>query len=79
VACGGFFTLNELLAKLKSILKADISAVYEEPRQGDIRHSFAAIDRLRSHGYNPTVSFDEGLERTVAYFAPSASVNRQPQ
>jgi len=68
-ACGGQFTLNHLLDKLREIIGVDIKAVYEAPRRGDIRHSFAAIDKLRQCGFEPTVDFDEGLKRAVSFFA----------
>ena len=68
-ACGGQFTLNHLLDKLREIIGVDIKAVYETPRRGDIRHSFAAIDKLRQCGFEPTVDFDEGLKRAVSFFA----------
>lgn len=76
VACGGQFTLNELLEKLCAILGVNIKAKYEKPRIGDIKHSFAAIDKLGKFGYKPTVSFEEGLKRTVAFFTKSD--NRAP-
>lgn len=76
VACGGQFTLNELLDRLRAILGVDTKAKYEDPRVGDIKHSFAAIDKLGKFGYNPTVDFDEGLKRTVAFFTKGA--DRKP-
>ena len=43
------------------------------PRAGDIRHSQADIERARhALGYEPRVSFREGLEKTVAYFRSGA-------
>ncbi|HQL24823.1 MAG TPA: SDR family oxidoreductase [candidate division Zixibacteria bacterium] len=68
VACGGQFTLNELLDRLRRIIGTNTQAAYVDPRPGDIRHSFAAIDKLGAFGYKPSVSFDEGLRRTVAFF-----------
>ena len=68
-ACGSQYTLNQLLDKLRKILGVDLPAQYDPPRQGDIRNSFAAIDKLMRHGYRPTVDFEEGLRRTVDYFA----------
>lgn len=70
VACGGQFTLNQLLDKLRGILGVETRAQYDPPRQGDIRHSFASIDKIAKHGYKPSVDFDEGLRRTVAFFCP---------
>ncbi|MBU0984814.1 MAG: SDR family oxidoreductase [candidate division Zixibacteria bacterium] len=68
VACGGQFTLNQLLDKLRGIIGVDIKAQYDPPRVGDIMHSFASIDKIKKHGYKPTVDFDEGLKRTVEFF-----------
>ncbi len=68
VACGGQFTLNDLLDKLREIIGVDVKAKYDPPRSGDIRHSFATIDKLSKFGYKPEVGFEEGLRRTVASF-----------
>ena len=68
VACGGQFTLNQLLDKLREIIGVDIKAHYAPPRQGDILHSYAAVDKIEQHGYESKVGFDEGLKRTVEFF-----------
>ncbi|MEW5795093.1 MAG: SDR family oxidoreductase [Candidatus Zixiibacteriota bacterium] len=68
-ACGAQYTLNQLLERLRAIMGIDIQAMYDKPRPGDIRHSFAAIDRLKKHGFEVAVDFDQGLRRTVAFFA----------
>lgn len=68
VACGGQYTLNQMLDQLRGIMGVDIPARYEEARAGDIKHSFAAIDKLKQFGYNPSVDFHEGLRRTVEFF-----------
>ena len=78
VACGGQFTLNDLLDKLRGIIGVDIKARYEEPRQGDIMHSYAAIDKIKRFGYDPKVGFEEGLQRTVEFFKNQIE-NLQPQ
>lgn len=68
VGCGGQFTLNELINRLSRIIGVESSPEYVDPRPGDIKHSFAAIDKLRSFGYDPAVDFEEGLKRTVEFF-----------
>ena len=68
VACGGQFTLNQLLDQLRRIIGVDTPAHYTDARQGDIRHSFASINKLKTLGYEATVGFQQGLEPTVAYF-----------
>jgi UDP-glucose 4-epimerase len=67
VACGASATLNELMASLNEIVGTSIAPVYRPPRSGDVMHSLADISRARADlDYRPTVSFREGLERTVA-------------
>lgn len=73
VACGGQFTLNKLLDKLRTIIGVQIKAKYDPPRQGDIRHSFATIDKLANFGYRPAVGFEEGLRKTVEFFRAKMS------
>ncbi|UCD62908.1 MAG: SDR family oxidoreductase [Candidatus Zixiibacteriota bacterium] len=68
VACGAQFTLNQMLDILREIIGTDIQAKYDPPREGDIKHSYAAIDKLVKFGYKPEVDFTEGLKRTVAFF-----------
>ena len=39
------------------------------PRDGDVMHSYADIDKARSIlGYKPEIQFIEGLEKTVDWF-----------
>jgi len=72
VACGERITLNALLDRLRSILGADIEAVYGPPRSGDVRHSLADISKAEQRlGYRPAIGIDEGLRRTVGFFRPS--------
>ncbi|UCG62967.1 MAG: SDR family oxidoreductase [Candidatus Zixiibacteriota bacterium] len=68
VACGDQFTLNQTLDILRQIIGSDIQAQYDPPRDGDILHSYASIDKLRKFGYEPSVDFKEGLRRTVEFF-----------
>ncbi|MEA3296915.1 MAG: SDR family oxidoreductase [candidate division Zixibacteria bacterium] len=78
VACGGQFTLNDLLDNLRDIIGVDIKAQYKEPRQGDIMHSYATIDKIKRFGYDPKVGFEEGLQHTVKFFKNQIE-NLQPQ
>ncbi len=68
VACNAQFTLNDLVSKLCKLMNVDIKAKHDPPRVGDIMHSYAAIDKLGAYGYKPTVEFEEGLEKTIAFF-----------
>jgi nucleoside-diphosphate-sugar epimerase len=69
VGCGGRVTINELVETLNTLLDADIEPRYDDPRPGDVRHSHADISKARNQlGYEPTVEFTEGLERTIAHY-----------
>jgi nucleoside-diphosphate-sugar epimerase len=66
-------TLNQLLNILKSITgRTDAEAEYREPRKGDVRHSLADITRAREMlGYEPRVSLEEGLQKTIDWWKQS--------
>ncbi len=69
VACGGRYTLLELLGKIREILGSAIEPVHEPPRAGDVRDSQASIEAAeQGFGYRVAVDFDEGLRRTVEWY-----------
>jgi nucleoside-diphosphate-sugar epimerase len=69
VGTGNRYTLNQTLAFLEGITGRPALAKYAPPREGDIRDSQADITRARQVlGYNPRVSFKEGLSRTWEWF-----------
>lgn len=63
-------SLNQLIQCLQSLMPAkSLSIVHAPPRPGDIRHSWADTSKARnSIGYEPQVSLEEGLRRTIRYF-----------
>lgn len=75
IACGGRFTLNQLIENLKVIIGCGAEPLYQDPRPGDVRHSEAAIELAGEMiGYRPAVPFLEGLERTVQWFQKETRV-----
>lgn len=70
IATGSRISLNHLLATLQQLLGTNIEPVYGPPRAGDVRDSQADISKAeRMLGYKPLVSFEEGLKRTVEWYA----------
>src|SRR5215470_3841333 len=66
VACGGRFTLLDLLGRLKAITGSALEPVHEAARAGDVRDSQASIEAAQgAFGYRVLVGFEEGLRRTV--------------
>jgi nucleoside-diphosphate-sugar epimerase len=68
VAVGTSYTLNALVRTLNELLDVDLEPDYAAPRPGDVRESLADISLARELiGYEPTVGFGDGLERTIAW------------
>jgi UDP-glucose 4-epimerase len=73
LATGGRVSLLELVDKLNGLLETDITPVFLAAREGDIKHSQAAIDKARDLlDFSPIVDFDEGLRRTVEFYKSSS-------
>ncbi|MCU0959295.1 MAG: SDR family NAD(P)-dependent oxidoreductase [Pirellulaceae bacterium] len=74
VADGQSTTLLELLAALSDMLGTRLEPCFAPPRAGDVRESMADISLARKVlGYEPPVSFREGLQRSIAYYRGLAS------
>ena len=74
IAASAPITLNELATRLKRLTRADVDVTYSDPRPGDIRHSFADISAASSElGYKTGVELEEGLNKTVAWYAAELS------
>ncbi len=68
-ACHDRITLNELVAMINKILGKNVKPIYKDARQGDIKHSFAAIEKAKEKlGYQPLVRFEDGLQKTIEWF-----------
>ncbi len=66
VAGGRQTSLNSLLDAIQRIVGSQVRALHEPSRAGDVRHSLADLTQARELlGYEPVISLDEGLRRTV--------------
>ncbi len=73
IACGERHTLNETYAVLARLLGFTHAAEHGPERVGDVRDSLADIGAaVEALGYKPQVGFEEGLERTVAWYKAQA-------
>jgi nucleoside-diphosphate-sugar epimerase len=69
VATGGRISLNALFETMRRIVGVELQPVYAAARTGDVRDSQADISKARNLlGYEPTVSFEEGLRRTIEWY-----------
>jgi UDP-N-acetylglucosamine/UDP-N-acetyl-alpha-D-glucosaminouronate 4-epimerase len=79
IARGRPASLLELLAILAAELGVQATPQHVDPRVGDVRHSHADITAARQQlGYEPAVSFREGLARTLAWFGERAQTTQEP-
>ena len=75
VAYGEKTSVNELIGLIKEALSSfdpaiqNIESVYEKERMGDIKHSWASIDKAKSLlGYEPEFSMKKGLDKAIPWY-----------
>lgn len=69
VGTGGRHTLNETIKILDRIFGRQVTPRFDAMRAGDVKHSHADISLARKLlGYEPAVTFEDGLKKTVAWF-----------
>lgn len=74
VGINGQVTINELYQKIASCLGVLTKPKYGNVRVGDVPHSNADINKAESLlGYDPKVSFEDGIRRTVEWFISQES------
>jgi UDP-glucose 4-epimerase len=72
VAAGGRISLLDLVRTLQRILECQVEPTFGPTREGDVRDSQADIAKARRLlGFAPSVSLEEGLRRTVAWYQTS--------
>ncbi len=74
IASGRRVTLNETYTILQKLTGYAGAPEYGPERTGDIKHSLADVSLARKHfGYDPKILFEQGLERTVAWYRKQAA------
>jgi nucleoside-diphosphate-sugar epimerase len=70
VGCGSSISVNALGVKMSQLFnRPDLRPIHEPERAGDLKHSFASLDRARQIlEYAPLVDFADGLEATIAWY-----------
>ena len=69
VATGSRVSLNQLFETMRRLIGVEVTPQYGPPRTGDVQDSQADIRRAREIlGYQPIVTFEEGLKRTVDWY-----------
>jgi UDP-glucose 4-epimerase len=65
---GGQITINDLANGLIGAAESTSKVLHGPERAGDVRHSRASSDKLRSAGWTPKHSLEEGLGVTLEFF-----------
>ena len=72
VAYGAKITIKELCQTICRLTGSRSEIKHAPERAGDVKHSMAAVDRLRATGFQPHGSLAEGLRTTVEFFQNQA-------
>jgi len=79
VAGGSDNTILNLVDTLNKITKKSIKPTHGPVRQGDVFRTCADITKIQKNlGYKPSMTFEEGLRKTVEFFA-TASTGTVPE
>jgi UDP-glucose 4-epimerase len=77
IAYGGRITINDLVKLIKEVTRSQSEVVHLPERAGDVKHSMAAIDKLKATGFVPQFDFDTGMKATVEFFQSQKKQSRQ--
>jgi len=65
IGCGTSYSVLDLIAAVEKATGQSLEPRFGPARPGDVKHSFANIDRARARlGYEPSVQFETGVLRT---------------
>ena len=68
IAYGQKITINDLVKQIIDVTKSQSKVIHLDERPGDVKHSMAGVDKLKSTGFVPKHTFAEGMEKTISFF-----------
>lgn len=69
VATGRKVSVNELASLIIELSGNDLSPVYDEPREGDIVHSYGDASKIKEKiGFEASYGVEDGLRETMGWF-----------
>jgi UDP-glucose 4-epimerase len=72
VAYGQRIAINELAKNICREIDSRSEIRHEAERVGDVKHSLAAVDKLRVEGFESGGNFDDGLCQTIDFLKKEA-------
>lgn len=65
-------TINELFANMKKVTNSSLDPIYEQEREGDIRHSILSNKETKEKlNWSPEMGIEEGIKKTIAFYRNS--------
>ena len=65
IAYGGKITINDLASEIIRLTNSKSKIIHLPERAGDVKHSMAAVDKLKATGFVPNHTFAEALAYTI--------------
>jgi nucleoside-diphosphate-sugar epimerase len=78
IGSGAAFSVRQILAEIErqTKIKVEVLENAAKLRRDEFSAEYADITKLRSLGWSPAVSLQEGLRRTIEHYAPQLLVNK---
>jgi len=76
VGSGNEISINELAKIIKKLTNNNIEFKYTPAIKGDIRRSCADISKIKSLGFTPGTSFEDGLQETLKIYNSSMKIEK---
>ena len=68
VGYGKTITITELAERIIRLAGSESQINYAPVRAGDVKHSWAKVDKLFEAGFKTQADFDSGLQKTIEFF-----------
>jgi UDP-glucose 4-epimerase len=68
VACGRQITITDLALTIRNLTKSSSAIEYGAERPGDVKHSVASVEKIRTAGFRPVCDLVGGLRATIEFF-----------
>ena len=68
IAYGKRITINDLVKQIVNVTGSKSRVLHLAERPGDVKHSMAGVDKLKSTGFKPEYTFEIGMEKTIRFF-----------
>lgn len=68
VAYGEEKSVNYLAEKIIKLTESSSKIIHTDAREGEVKYSKAAIEKIEKEGFIPKFNFEEGLKQTISHF-----------